>query len=63
MVIGGVGLSELAPALKDAEARLLRPVNPSVYRAEEVGREAPRGASLPRDGHGRSEALHRRRRG
>jgi DNA-binding transcriptional ArsR family regulator len=36
MVIGDVGLSELAPALKDAEARLLRPVNPSVYRAEEV---------------------------
>jgi predicted nucleotidyltransferase len=36
MVIGGVGLSELAPALKDAEARLLRPVNPSVYKAEEV---------------------------
>ena len=36
MIIGGVGLSELAPALKDAEARLLRPVNPSVYRAEEV---------------------------
>ena len=36
MVIGDVGLSELAPALKDAEARLLRPVNPSVYGAEEV---------------------------
>jgi DNA-binding transcriptional ArsR family regulator len=36
MVIGGVGLSGLAPALKDAEARLLRSVNPSVYRAEEV---------------------------
>jgi predicted nucleotidyltransferase len=36
MVIGGVGLSELAPALKDAEARLLRPVNPAVYRAAEV---------------------------
>ena len=36
MIIGGVGLSELAPAVKDAEARLLRPVNPSVYRAEEV---------------------------
>jgi uncharacterized protein len=36
MVIGGVGLAELAPALKDAEARLLRPVNPSVYRAAEV---------------------------
>jgi uncharacterized protein len=36
MVIGCVGLAELAPALKDAEARLLRPVNPSVYRAAEV---------------------------
>ena len=36
MVIGNVGLSELAPALKNAEARLLRPVSPSVYRAEEV---------------------------
>jgi predicted nucleotidyltransferase len=36
MVIGGVGLSELAPALKDAEARLLRSVNPAVYRAAEV---------------------------
>lgn len=36
MVIGGVGLSVLAPALKDAEARLLRPVKPSVYRAEEA---------------------------
>jgi predicted nucleotidyltransferase len=36
MVIGVVGLSELAPALKDAEARLLRPVNPSVHSAEEV---------------------------
>jgi predicted nucleotidyltransferase len=36
MVIGRAGLSELAPALKDAEARLLRPVNPSVYTAGEV---------------------------
>ena len=36
MVIGDVGLSALAPALKQAESRLLRPVNPSVYRADEV---------------------------
>jgi predicted nucleotidyltransferase len=36
MVIGGVGLSELAPVLKDAEDRLLRPVNPSVYTAGEI---------------------------
>ena len=36
MIIGNVGLSELAPALKDAEDRLLRPVNPSVYTAGEV---------------------------
>jgi DNA-binding transcriptional ArsR family regulator len=36
MVIGGVGLLELAPTLRDAEARLLRPVNPSIFRAVEV---------------------------
>jgi predicted nucleotidyltransferase len=36
MVIGPVGLAELAPALKGAEEILLRPVNPSVYTATEV---------------------------
>ena len=39
MIIGTVGLSELAPALKDAEDRLLRPVNPSVYTAGEAARK------------------------
>jgi predicted nucleotidyltransferase len=40
MVIGGVGLSELAPALKDAEARLLRKrsVNSIFKSRREVGR-------------------------
>jgi DNA-binding transcriptional ArsR family regulator len=36
MVIGRVGLAELSPALKGAEEILLRPVNPSVYTANEV---------------------------
>ena len=36
MVIGRVGLAELAPALKGAEEILLRPVNPSVYTANEI---------------------------
>jgi DNA-binding transcriptional ArsR family regulator len=36
MIIGRIGLAELAPALKDAEQTLLRPVNPSVYTANEV---------------------------
>jgi predicted nucleotidyltransferase len=36
MVIGRIGLAALAPALKAAESVLLRPVNPSVYTAEEV---------------------------
>jgi len=36
MVIGGVGLAELAPALKHAEEKLIRPVNPSIYTPEEI---------------------------
>ena len=36
VVIGRIGLSELAPALKHAEDKLLRPVNPSVYTPEEI---------------------------
>jgi predicted nucleotidyltransferase len=35
MVIGRVGLAELAPAFKVAEEKLLRPVNPSIYAPEE----------------------------
>src|SRR4051812_129243 len=31
MIIGQVGLAELAKALKAAEEQLLRPVNPSIY--------------------------------
>ena len=42
MVIGRIGLSELAPALKDAEGQLLRPVNPSVYTATRLRRSLPR---------------------
>ena len=40
MVIGPVGLAELAPALKGVEEILLRPVNPSVYSVSEVARQA-----------------------
>jgi predicted nucleotidyltransferase len=36
MVIGSVGLSQIAPALKQAEDWLGRSVNPSVYSAKEV---------------------------
>jgi uncharacterized protein len=36
MIIGDVRLSELATALKDAEDRLLRPVNPSIYTPAEA---------------------------
>jgi predicted nucleotidyltransferase len=35
MVVGRVGLADVAPALREAERRLGRPVNPSVYTAEE----------------------------
>ena len=36
MIVGDIGLSELVPALKKAEDRLLRPVNPSIYTASEL---------------------------
>ena len=36
MVISRIGLAELAPVLRQAETKLLRPLNPSVYTPEEV---------------------------
>jgi predicted nucleotidyltransferase len=43
MVIGRVGLADLAPALKGAEGMLLRPVNPSVYTPAEVAEKLTAG--------------------
>ena len=40
MVIGTVGLSEMVPALKRAEANLGRPINPTIYSMEEFSRKA-----------------------
>src|ERR1035437_1449682 len=42
MVIGTVGLSEMVPALKSAEAILGRPINPTVYSLEEFRSEERR---------------------
>jgi len=36
MVIGDVGLAELAPTIKRAEEKLIRPVNPSIYKPGEI---------------------------
>jgi hypothetical protein len=43
MVIGRVGLAELAPALKGAEDKLLRPVNASIYTNDEVAEKLAAG--------------------
>ena len=43
MVIGQVGLAEIAPAIRKAEARLGRPVNPTVYTAEEFAKKLSAG--------------------
>lgn len=43
MVIGSVGLADLAPRLREAEAILLRPVNPSVYTPAEVAEKLATG--------------------
>jgi len=43
MVIGRIGLADLAPALNNAEDMLLRPVNPSVYTPAEVAEKLTAG--------------------
>jgi predicted nucleotidyltransferase len=43
MVIGQVGLADIAPALRKAEVRLARPINPSVYGPEEFVRKVNAG--------------------
>ena len=37
MIIGKIGLAELAPALRRTEKRLSRAVNPTLYACEEFG--------------------------
>jgi predicted nucleotidyltransferase len=43
MIIGQVGLAELSKALKTAEEKLLRPVNPSIYTPEEIAEKLSAG--------------------
>ena len=43
MVVGQIRLSELAPRLKVAEAKLKRPVNPSVYPRQEIAKKLAHG--------------------
>ena len=43
MIIGRVGLAELAKALRNSEEKLLRPVNPSVYAPEEIAEKLSAG--------------------
>lgn len=46
MIVGGIRLSEIAPSLKDAEARLLRPINPTVYTEGEYAKKLGEGRSF-----------------
>ena len=46
MLIGGIRLSEIASPLKDAEASLLRPVNPTVYTEGEYAKKLREGQSF-----------------
>ena len=43
MVIGGTGLSDLIPALRNSERTLGRPVNPTVYSVKEFQEKVSRG--------------------
>jgi len=46
LVVGDVSLDELVPALRDAEARLSREVNASVYPAAEFREKVKRGSAF-----------------
>ena len=46
MIIGSIRLSEIAPPLKDAEATLLRSVNPTVYTEGEYAKKLREGHSF-----------------
>ena len=43
MIIGGAGLSDLIPALRNSERTLGRPVNPTVYSVKEFQEKVSRG--------------------
>jgi predicted nucleotidyltransferase len=43
LVIGQVGLADIAPAVRKAETRLARPVNPSVYTPAEFAKKLAAG--------------------
>lgn len=46
LVVGSVGLADLAPALRRAEVRIGRPVNAAVYTAAEFATRMARGGSF-----------------
>jgi DNA-binding transcriptional ArsR family regulator len=46
LVVGSIGLADLAPALKRAESRLQRPVNPLVYSEKEFATKLRSGHHL-----------------
>ncbi len=46
LIVGTVGLADLAPALKEAERRLQRPVNPLLYSPREFAEKARSGHHL-----------------
>lgn len=43
MIVGRIGLAELAPALQEAETTLRRPVNPSIYTPKEIAKKLASG--------------------
>jgi DNA-binding transcriptional ArsR family regulator len=48
MLIGRVGLADIAPALREAEQRLNRPVNPTLYSREEFAAKLTAGHAFLR---------------
>jgi predicted nucleotidyltransferase len=44
MIVGEVGLADLSPALRRAETRLARPINPTIYDRAELARKLGMGS-------------------
>jgi predicted nucleotidyltransferase len=48
MIIGRIGLADITPALRQAEGRLNRPVNPTLYSREEFATKLATGHAFLR---------------
>ncbi len=57
LIVGGVALSDLAPAIQKAEEKLGRQVNPILFSPDEFTKKLDGGAPFPQERSGRRQAI------